>query len=65
MFQRFPLVYIIRYLLLPLARCLLSQTKKTARYTERDEQQRAEFIETLNNLPNDAEIFYADKSGFE
>ena len=39
--------------------------KKTPFYIERDEQERAEFIETINNLPNDAEAYYADESGFE
>ena len=39
--------------------------KKTPCYIERDEQERAEFIETIKNLPDDAEIFYADESGFE
>ena len=32
---------------------------------ERDEQQRAEFMKTIRELPKDAEIFYADESGFE
>ena len=39
--------------------------KKTPCYIERYEQERGEFIETINNLPDDAEIFYADESGFE
>ena len=43
----------------------VSHEKKTTRYTERDEKQRVEFVETLSNLPDDAEILYADESGFE
>jgi hypothetical protein len=39
--------------------------KKTTCYIERDEQERAEFIETISSLPDDTEIFYADESGFE
>ncbi len=39
--------------------------KKTIQYTERDEQERAKFIEDLNNLPEDAEVFYSDESGFD
>ena len=39
--------------------------KKTARYIERDEGQREEFVRTLEDLPDDAEIFYADEAGFE
>ena len=39
--------------------------KKTTYYIERDEQERAEFIEAINNLPDDVEVFYADESGFE
>lgn len=39
--------------------------KKTPCYIERDEQERAGFIETINNLPDDVEIYYVDESGFE
>ena len=39
--------------------------KKTTCYTERCEHQRVEFIETIDSLPKDTEIFYADESGFE
>jgi len=39
--------------------------KKTPYYKERSEQERAEFNETINDLPKDAEIFYIDESGFE
>ena len=39
--------------------------KKTTKYIERDEQQRAAFIEIINYLPDDAQIYYADESGFE
>jgi transposase len=39
--------------------------KKTTCYIERDEHERAEFIEKINNLFEDTEIFYADESGFE
>ena len=39
--------------------------KKTPRYIERNEQERNEFIETVNSLPDDAEIYYADESGFD
>jgi transposase len=39
--------------------------KKTKSYRERDESERAEFVEILMNLPEDAELFYADESGFE
>lgn len=38
--------------------------KNTTSYIERDEQEREEFRETLNKLPNHIEIFYADESGF-
>ena len=41
------------------------QEKKTPCYIERDEQERQEFIETIESLPEDAEVFYADESGFE
>ena len=34
-------------------------------YIERDESERAEYIEVINDLPEDVEIFYADESGFE
>ena len=39
--------------------------KKTPCYIERNEQERAEFVETLNSLPEDAELYYVDESGFE
>ena len=39
--------------------------KKTPRYIERDEREREKFIEELNALPEDAQIYYADESGFD
>jgi transposase len=53
---------VIRY-----AKKILGITRKatTTYYVERDEEERAEFAETINNLPDDVEIFYADESGFE
>ena len=39
--------------------------KKTPYYKEQDEQERQEFSELINALPEDAELFYADESGFE
>ena len=39
--------------------------KKTAYYIERDEQEREAFVEILENLPEDVEIYYGDESGFE
>ena len=52
---------IIRY-----AKKLLGITrKKTAQYKERDEEERVNFTEEINKLPNDIEIFYIDESGFE
>ena len=43
----------------------ITRKKKTPRYIERDELQRQEFVKTLENLPKNTEIFYADESGFE
>ena len=39
--------------------------KNTIQYTERDEQKRKEFIDEIEALPDDIELFYADESGFD
>lgn len=39
--------------------------KNTPCYIERDEDEREAFAETLESLPEDAELYYADESGFE
>jgi transposase len=39
--------------------------KNTIQYAERDEQKREEFIAEVEALPDDAELYYGDESGFD
>jgi len=39
--------------------------KNTIQYAERDEQKRAEFIEKIEALPEDSELYFVDESGFD
>ena len=39
--------------------------KKSPRYKERDEGEREGFLKALEDLPDEAEVYYADESGFE
>ena len=43
----------------------ITRKKKTTRYSERDEQEREDFSEIIENLDEDVDIYYADESGFD